>query len=85
MHHVEWLYRIGPHGASSADTAGGREPQVPTIAASIRFGALPPTGNSIQLNWLSGNTPNDIYGDGTGTTNTISGNVCTTTNLAGAC
>ena len=44
-----------------------------------------PTGDSIRLNWLSGNTPNDIYGDGTGTTNTISGNSCTITNLTGAC
>ena len=48
------------------------------------FGTLPPTGNSIRLNWLTGNTSNDIYGDGTGT-NTISGNTCTTTNLTGAC
>jgi hypothetical protein len=49
------------------------------------FGAAAPTGNSIRLNWLSGNTPNDIYGDGTGTGNTVSGNMCTITNLVGAC
>ena len=49
------------------------------------FGVGAPTGNTVRLNWLSGNTPNDIYGDGTGSTNTISGNVCTTTNLTGAC
>jgi hypothetical protein len=49
------------------------------------FGAAAPTGNSIRLNWLTGNTSNDIYGDGTGTTNTVSGNSCTTTNLTGAC
>jgi parallel beta-helix repeat protein len=49
------------------------------------FGTLPPTGNSIRLNWLSGNTPYDINGDGTGTANTASGNSCTTTNLTGAC
>jgi hypothetical protein len=49
------------------------------------FGTLPPTGNSIRLNWLSGNTPNDIYGDGTGTLNSVSGNTCTITNLVGAC
>ena len=49
------------------------------------FSAAAPTGNSIRLNWLSGNTPNDIYGDDSGTTNTVSGNTCTTTNLAGAC
>jgi Right handed beta helix region len=50
------------------------------------FGAGLPIGNSIRLNWLSGNTPNDIFVDGTtGTTNTVSGNSCTTTNLAGAC
>ena len=49
------------------------------------FGSGVPTGNSIRLNWLSGNTPNDIYGDGTGTANTVSGNSCTTTNLTGAC
>ena len=49
------------------------------------FGAAAPTGNSIRLNWLSGNMPNDIYGDGTGTLNTVSGNTCTTTSLVGAC
>jgi phage terminase large subunit-like protein len=49
------------------------------------FGAGLPSGNSVRLNWLSANTPNDIYGDGTGTTNTVSGNTCTTTNLTGAC
>jgi hypothetical protein len=50
------------------------------------FGAGTPSGNSVRLNWLSGNTPNDIFGDGTGTTNTISGNTCTSTNLTtGAC
>jgi len=47
------------------------------------FGAGTPSGNSVRLNWLSGNTPNDIYGDGTGTLNTVSGNTCTTTNLIG--
>ena len=41
------------------------------------FGAGTPSGNSIRLNWLSGNTPNDIFGDGTGTLNTVSGNTCT--------
>lgn len=49
------------------------------------FGATAPTGNSIRLNRLSGNTPNDIYGDSTGTGNTISGNTCTKSNLTGAC
>jgi hypothetical protein len=49
------------------------------------FGAGAPTGNSIRLNWLSGNTPNDIYGDGTGTGNVVSGNACTITNLVAAC
>jgi hypothetical protein len=49
------------------------------------FGAAAPTGNSVRLNWLSGNTPNDIFGDGTGTLNTVSGNTCTVTNLTGAC
>ncbi len=49
------------------------------------FGAGPPTGNSIRLNWLTFNGPNDIYGDGTGTLNAAAGNICTTTNLTGAC
>jgi hypothetical protein len=49
------------------------------------FGAAAPTGDTIRLNSLSGNTPNDIYGDGTGTANTISGNACTKSNLVGAC
>ncbi len=49
------------------------------------FLAGTPSGNSIRLNWLSGNTLNDIYGDGTGTANTVSGNTCAVTNLTGAC
>jgi hypothetical protein len=49
------------------------------------FGAAPPSGNSVRLNWLTLNAPNDISGDGTGTGNTVSGNTCTLTNLADAC
>jgi hypothetical protein len=49
------------------------------------FGAGVPIGNSIRLNWLTGNTSFDINGDGTGTANTISGNTCTATNVTGAC
>jgi hypothetical protein len=49
------------------------------------FGAAAPTGNSIRQNRLSGNTPFDIYGDGSGASNTVSGNSCHTTNLTGAC
>jgi len=49
------------------------------------FGAGAPTGNSVRLNSLSGNTPNDIYSDGTGTANTVSGNTCANSNVAGAC
>ncbi|MEO7665889.1 MAG: hypothetical protein ABIU97_02520, partial [Dehalococcoidia bacterium] len=47
------------------------------------FGADVPTGNSISLNWLSGNTPYDLFGDGTGSANTVGNNTCTTTNLGG--
>jgi hypothetical protein len=36
------------------------------------FGAGAPTGDSVQLNRLSGNTPFDIYGDGSGSLNTVS-------------
>jgi parallel beta-helix repeat protein len=38
------------------------------------FGAAAPTGNSIRLNHLSGNTPYEIFCDGSGTLNTVSGN-----------
>src|SRR5450759_1180898 len=38
------------------------------------FGAAPPTGNSIRSNRLSGNTPYDIYCDGSGTLNSVSEN-----------
>ena len=38
------------------------------------FGAAPPTGNSVRSNRLSGNTPYDIYCDGSGTLNSVSGN-----------
>jgi len=55
------------------------------LSSRHRHRCLPPTGNSIRLNSLSGNAPNDIYGDSTGTGNTISGNTCTKTNLTGAC
>jgi len=66
--------------AGSGITGGGI-----VLLDGAMFGAAAPTGNSIRLNWLSGNMPNDIYGDGTGTLNTVSGNTCTTTNLVGAC
>ena len=66
--------------ADSTITGGGI-----VVLDGATYHANAPTGNSIRLNWLSGNTPNDIFGDGTGTTNTISRNVCTTTNLTGAC
>lgn len=49
------------------------------------FGAAAPTGNSIQLNRLSRNKPYDIFGDGSGSANTVSGNSCQSTNLVGAC
>jgi hypothetical protein len=55
------------------------------ILDGAMFGAGAPSGNSVRLNWLSGNTSHDIYGDGAGTANTVGGNICTTTNLAGAC
>lgn len=48
-------------------------------------GSPAPTGNSILSNHLAGNAPFDIYGDDTGTDNTVRGNSCTTTNLTGAC
>ena len=38
------------------------------------FGAAPPTGNSVRSNRLSGNTPYDIYCDGSGILNSVSGN-----------
>ena len=70
--------------AGSAFPGGGIV--VATLGAtSASPASLAPTGNSARLNWLSGNTPNDISGDGTGTTNTAGGNTCTTTNLTGAC
>jgi hypothetical protein len=56
-----------------------------TLAAvpDVSGGSPSPTGNSIRLNQLSGNTPFDIYGDGSGASNTVSGNSCHTTNLGG--
>jgi hypothetical protein len=38
------------------------------------FGAGAPTGNSVRSNRLSGNTPYDIYCDGSGDHNRVSGN-----------
>jgi hypothetical protein len=49
------------------------------------FGGTPPAGNSIRLNVASGNSPNDIFGDGSGSGNTISGNSCTIASPASAC
>ena len=66
--------------AGSGITGGG----IVVVDGAI-FGAGVPSGNSVRLNWLSANTPNDIYGDGTGTANIASGNICTSTNLTGAC
>ena len=72
--------RPGQRGADRQRIPGGG-----IVLLDGRPDAAAPTGNSIRLNRLSGNPPNDIYGDGTGTTNTISGNTCTATNLTGAC
>ncbi len=54
-------------------------------ATSDSPGSPSPTGDSVRLNRLSGNAPYDIYGDGTGSANAVSGNKCHSTNLAGAC
>ena len=51
----------------------------------IDFGGTPPAGNSIRLNVASGNGPNDIFYDGSGSGNTISGNSCTIASPASAC
>ena len=70
--------------AGSAIPGGGIV--IVTVAATdVSPGSPAPTGNSIRLNQLSGNTPYDIYGDGSGASNTVSGNSCHTTNLTGAC
>jgi hypothetical protein len=71
--------------AGSSITGGGIVILTMAAVPDVSPASPPPTGNSIRLNWLSGNTPNDIYGDGTGSANAISGNVCTITNLTGAC
>jgi hypothetical protein len=44
------------------------------ILDGAMFGAGAPTGNSIRSNNLSGNTPYDVYCDGSGSSNTVSGN-----------
>jgi len=46
-------------------------------------GSPAPVGNAILLNELSGNTPYDIFADGTGSSNTVSGNTCGTTDIGG--
>jgi hypothetical protein len=48
-------------------------------------GSRAPTGNSVLSNHLSGNGPFDIFGDGTGSANSVSGNNCHTTNLLSPC
>jgi hypothetical protein len=65
--------------------AGSAFPGGGIVMLDAIFGGDPPTGNSIRQNRLSGNTPFDIYGDGSGASNTVSGNSCHTTNLTGAC
>jgi nitrous oxidase accessory protein NosD len=52
-------------------------------ATDVSPGSPLPTGNSVRSNRLSGNSPFDIYGDGTGSHNTVRGNSCHTTNLRG--
>lgn len=52
-------------------------------ATDVSPGSPSPTGNSVRSNRLSGNSPYDIYGDGTGSSNTVSHNRCHTTNLGG--
>jgi parallel beta-helix repeat protein len=46
----------------------------------------PPTNNKIKNNTLSGNSPNDIFWDGSGTGNTFTGNSCSNpSNPPGLC
>jgi len=57
---------------------------IATLAATGGGPGSPlPTGNSVRSNYLSGNAPFDISGDGTGSGNTVIGNSCHTTNLSG--
>jgi len=66
--------------AGSAIHGGGI---VILTATGVSPGSPAPTGNSVRSNHLSGNAPFDIYGDDTGSGNTVSGNSCHTTNLGG--
>lgn len=52
-------------------------------ATPISPPSLSPIGNSVRLNHLSGNTPYDIFDDGSGSANTIDHNRCTSTNVGG--
>jgi hypothetical protein len=55
------------------------------IADSTMLGGTAPTGNSVHNNILSGNMPADLTSDGSGSGNTMTGNVCTTSVPAGSC
>lgn len=69
--------------AGSAIPGGGIV--VATLAENLPVNPAsnPPTGSSVRSNRLSGNAPYDIYSDGTGSDNTVTGNICHTTNLGG--
>jgi hypothetical protein len=49
------------------------------------FGGTTPKANSIRSNVLAGNSPFDVFGDGTGSGNLLRSNSCTTSNVSGAC
>jgi parallel beta-helix repeat protein len=52
---------------------------------STGFGGTAPTNNTVNRNLLTGNAPNDILSDGTGSGNTFTSNSCTTSTPAGFC
>jgi nitrous oxidase accessory protein NosD len=69
--------------AGSAIHGGGIVILTVAEVPGVSPGSTTPTGNSVSLNRLSGNSAYDIYGDGSGSSNTVSDNTCRTTNLGG--
>jgi len=64
--------------AGSAIPSGG----IVIVDAAI-FAGFAPTDNVIARNRLAGNTPFDIFGDGSGSGNSVSANHCYSTNIGG--
>jgi nitrous oxidase accessory protein NosD len=77
------------HNTPSADPATGLPADLTlggiALFDSTAFGGSAPVNNVVAKNTAHRNLPYDISSDGSGSNNVVRDNICTTTNIPGAC